>query len=94
MKERNRVSAQKRETAQNRGDLNEWLHQMPQVLARHAGRRRQQIFWGRKNEGGTFRNDRDEPRGKTRTNIPESVRAWCDAHACFHTGDRSFQGGK
>jgi hypothetical protein len=94
MNSENRVSAQKSGSAQNRGDLSQRFHQLPQIPTHRLAHRRPQNVWVRKNEGGTFRNGTDEPRGRTRPNIPESDRAWCDARACFHTGGTFFQGGK
>ena len=53
-----------------------------------------EISWDRKNEGGIFRNGRGGQEGKAKPRIQGYARAWCDAHACSRTGDRSFPGCK
>ena len=89
-----RVNAGKIERTANGGDWTEWHHRLPQVPRYHPAPGRPQISWVRKNEAGTFRNDREGRGRKTRPNIPEAGRAWCDARACFRSGDTSCQDGR
>jgi len=89
-----RVNSGKIERIPNGGDWTERHHRLLQVPRYHRAPEHPQISWVRKNEAGTFRNDKDERREKTRPNIPESGRAWCDARAGFRTGDTSCKGGR
>jgi hypothetical protein len=82
------------EKTPNGGDWTKRHRRLLQVPRYYPAPGRPQISSVHKNEPGTFRNDRDERREKTRPNIPESGRAWCDARACFRSGDTSCQGGR
>ncbi len=75
MKGGNRVSAAKIEGTANGGDRMERRNRPLEIPRRHPDLGRRQFSWVRRNEIGTFRNDRDGRKRKTGPNIPESCRA-------------------